>query len=272
MAVRRDSWVGWALAIVWMIGLPCSARASESLRAGIAAAHEAEFERALGALERAESETLARDELVTLYEQRALVRFALGDARGAERDLTLLAALEPNRVLDGRAPPRLRAVFEQARASLGGRVSLDVAVARTEGSARVHATLIRAPAGLVREVVISYRLGASGAWQSARGDEVVIDAPDAAEISLFVIARGAGGAVIAEDGSERAPRRVVGTVSPEIARSEPDEAPSDDTWLHWGIGLGAGGAVALAVALGVGIAASQSTSDQTAFTGPTLRP
>ncbi|WP_157069501.1 hypothetical protein [Sandaracinus amylolyticus] len=265
-------WRSLALATLCLIGLPSSARASESLRAGIDAANEAEFERALSALDRAEQgEELARDELATLYEQRALVRFALGDARGAEHDLTLLAALEPNRVLDGRAPPRLRAVFERARASLGGRVELVVDVSRSEGAARVRATLLRAPVGLVRDVTIAYRLGAAGAWQSAHGEELVIEAPAAAEISLFVVAHGAGGAIVASDGTRASPRRVAGAVSPEIARAEPT-SHSDDTWLHWGIGLGAGGAVVLAVALGIGIAASQSGSDQTAFTGPTLRP
>lgn len=267
--------VGSSLAVCLVLAVPRVARAGESLRAGIAAVEEAEFERALAALDRAEtSDTLSREELVTLYERRALVRFALGDAAGADQDLTRLAALEPNLVLDGRTPPQLRAAFERARAALGGRMELALRVVRRGGEAVIRAEVSRAPEGLVQRIEISYRVGAGGAWQSSAGDSVRVALREDEELLVHAAVRGAGGAVIVSEGSAEAPRRFAGTAAGAViaASSAGPVTAGDDTALHWGIGLGAGGAVMIAVAIAVGVAVSSAPSDQTAFGGPTLRP
>jgi hypothetical protein len=223
---------------------------------------EADFEGAVVALDRAEQQDgLTREDLVAIYESRAIARRANGDADGARDDLTRLASLDPEHVFPPEAPPELA---EELRAMAGTPITVS-AEWEDDGGDRtvVSATVWDDAAGLVTDVVIWTRSGAVP-WRRSSGTSATIDARGG-EAEAYVEALGPGGAVLAQQGSRDAP--IVHVLRAEEAAPTPP-ARSDDTLLHIGIAAGAGG-LALVIVIIVAVAAS-SSNDQTQLVGPTV--
>ena len=178
-------WRAVALAaVVALVSAPAAVRADEDLDAGIRFAQEAEFEQALEAFARASSGSgLTRAHLVTLLEQRAVVRFALGDQEAMAEDLRGLAALAPNHVFGPAVPPPVRAAFENARGAVEP-VAVLVRVSVVPNGVRLDADVSGGTAAVIREVLVAGRVG-NERWEVARGGSVTIPRPAGASVEYY---------------------------------------------------------------------------------------
>lgn len=148
--------MGIRLGIIAIFGLfwalPGTARAHPLLDRAVAAYERAEFEQALRTFHTAERNAdLSVDELLQLFEMRALVHDALGDRASMTADLRRLVAVRSNYQLSKLAPPSMRAALEELRkANSGARaVELQIEEKTIEGRSWVVARLLRVPDGLV---------------------------------------------------------------------------------------------------------------------------
>lgn len=118
----------------------------------VAAYEEADFAGALRTFDTAaRNADLSVDELLQLFEMRALVYHALGDARSMNADLQRLAAVRPSHELSRLAPPPVRDAFERVRAahSSPNHVELRIEETSIEGEGWVVAQVLRVPDDLV---------------------------------------------------------------------------------------------------------------------------
>ena len=244
---------------------PGLARANDALEHAIELAREAEFEAALEALAAAEARgPLTRDELVTLLQERALVRFALGDHDAMREDVGRLAVLAPNLVLPPTSPPQIRAAFEEQR--LGEALEVEADATRTDASVTVRVRVTGEDRGLARGLRVRARAG-DAPYEAREGSEVTFAVPRDVALDWYAELLGPGGAVIASVGDAERPRRA-GPEAPALALGQ---APSGgDDGLVWGLALGGAG-LAVVAAVAVGVAVAMSSGDpQTVISGPTV--
>jgi hypothetical protein len=148
--------VGIRLGIIAFFGLfwalPGTVRAHPLLDRAVAAYERAEFEQALRTFHTAERNAdLSVDELLQLFEMRALVHDALGDRASMNTDLRRLVAVRGSYQLSKLAPPSVRASFEELRKANSGprAVEFQIEEKTIEGGSWVVARLLRVPDGLV---------------------------------------------------------------------------------------------------------------------------
>jgi hypothetical protein len=91
---------------------------SELVKQGLAAYDALEYPQSIDLLHRALAETLTRDEKIVTYRTLAFCHVALGDIDAARGDFANLLGVDPSFVLDRTISPRVRAVFESARAEV----------------------------------------------------------------------------------------------------------------------------------------------------------
>jgi tetratricopeptide (TPR) repeat protein len=91
---------------------------SEHVRAGLAAFERLQYERAVTLLEQARAESLTREEKIATYRTLGFSYVALDRPDEAQRDFERLLTIDPAIELDLRVSPRVRAVFEAARAEV----------------------------------------------------------------------------------------------------------------------------------------------------------
>jgi len=250
---------------LWLAATPAYAQDATPLERGRALAENAEFEAALAALDEADASALDRARRVDLYSTRALVRYALGDHAGADRDLARLLAMGANASLPDSAPPPLRERLEDLRRE-GVRPPVIVARARVEGGvARIDAEA-EGGADLLRGVRVWIR---EGEWRATER----VERPLAEDASLrwYAEAFGPGDVRLATDGTRAQPNVLSVHIEQAVLTLEARESPGDDEAIVWGVVLGSVGA--LAVAAGV-VAAVLLTSagDGTQLSGPVLLP
>ena len=140
------------IAFLALIGLaPTSARAHPMLERAVVAYEEADFERALRTFDMAAANAdLSVEELLQVFEMRALVHHALGDDASMRADLERLVAVRASYQLGRLAPPSVRAAFEVREASAqAGSVELRIEETDIEGEPWVVAKVLRVPDGLV---------------------------------------------------------------------------------------------------------------------------
>ncbi len=108
----------FALALVIVAAPARAALDSELLKAGMAACEDLDYERGLPLLEKALAESLTREEKLVAHRTLAFCRVALGDEAGALNDFDAVLRIDRNFVLDRRISPRVRKVFDQAKARM----------------------------------------------------------------------------------------------------------------------------------------------------------
>jgi len=271
--VRRRVPIAAALvgcvAAAWLSAAPV--RAQGPIDRGVELYEQADFEGALAALGEAEaSGELERAALVRLLAVRALVDFALNRPEALERDLLMLASLEPGYDLGVRAPPAVRRSFERLREGGDGLLRVVLAVEPMPGGARVVASVHGDRAGMTRRVELAAR-APSGEWRRGEDGSVVLPVASGGEVEAWARAVGPGGAVLATAGSEEAPRRLsVPAAVPEGGAATGGDAAGSggDTWL-W-IGVGAGSAVLAAAVVALVIVLGGSGDGQTVLEGPRI--
>ncbi|MFO0683173.1 MAG: hypothetical protein U0234_14040 [Sandaracinus sp.] len=204
---------------------------------------EADFVAALDVLGRAAAGSdLSADDLVDLFETRALVYLAMGRDEDMRADLRRLAAIRPDHALPSTTPPDVVAAFADLRASSPGAPRLTATIEPSALGVTITVRLDNDPAGLVREVRISGR-APGGDWERATGAPLFVATPSGGVVEYYAEAVGPGGAVIARSGEASAPLRAAPTAP--IAAG----GGGDEVW-PWIVG-GAGAAVVVAVVVTV---------------------
>lgn len=261
------------IAVLAALIVPGIARANDNIARAVEQAQEAEFEAALLLLDEAERDgPLTRDDLVTLYTQRALVRFALGNTDQAETDLARLAALEPNFVLPPTAPPPVRVSFERVRRQSAGRIEVQARAVRDGGSVRIRSEVTGGDGTqLVRAIAVHAR-SSDGEFERFEGTDVEVPTPSDRGLEYYVRVIGPGDAVIASHGSAETPERL-GVRAEGVERSLGAARTGGLTAEELVVGLAIGGGLIAGIGIAVLVAVILAAPmDTTLVTGPRLRP
>jgi len=155
------------------------ARAHPSLDQAIASYEEADFQAALRTFNAAaQNADLSVEELLHLFEMRALVHHALGNQAAMLADLRRLAAVRPSYRLSQLAPPPVREAFEQMLEANGGSLGVELVIEEKafDGLPFIVARVDQVPKDLVDHVGLQCRVGAGGKTmaRTAQGSEVRI--------------------------------------------------------------------------------------------------
>jgi hypothetical protein len=142
-------------AAIWVV--PAAVRAHPMLDRAVAAYEEANFETALRTFDAAaRNADLSVEELLELFEMRALVHHALGDEAAMLADLRRLNAVRPSYQLGRLAPPPVRAALEEVRTASDGPLGVELRIdeERFGGAPWMVARVLRVPGGLVDHVTL----------------------------------------------------------------------------------------------------------------------
>jgi hypothetical protein len=268
------------VALALLLALVAASAAHAQVAEGRRRLGLADFTRAIRAFDRAErAPHLTREDLIAIYEGRAMARWATGHESQAGRDLAALAEIDPHHGFPPEAPPELGRAFDDA-ARAGG-LALEITFADETGATTVEVDAQRDGAGLVRSIRLHTRV-ADGAWAVADASSARLGVPEHATVDAWAEAIGPGGATLAHAGSADQPiahgggpvhelaAPVVATTAPEPT-PEPVHESHDDSAIWIGVGIGIGVVVvAAAVILGV-VLGTPSSSDQTQPGVPVVR-
>lgn len=270
--------------VVWVVLFACvsiSSVASAQLPLAQRSLARADFTRAIRAFDRAERQAhLSREDLLAIYEGRAMARWAMGDERHAQRDLAALAELDPHHAFPPEAPPELGEAF--ADVAREGGLDVVVSFADATGSSTITVDVHHDDAGLVRSLATHVRVG-DGAWSESDASTVRVDVPEGEHVEVWVEAVGPGDAVIGGTGSADAPvvhgggpQHELDVPTPVVVAPPPplvheDEGAHDDTGIWIGVGVGVGVVVAIAVIVGVVVGVGSAPSDHTQPDAPVVR-
>lgn len=133
------------------------ARAHPMLDRAVASYEEADFKSALQTFDAAaRNADLSVEELLKLFEMRALVLHALGNEAAMRSDLRRLIAVRQSYQLGPLAPPPVRAAFEEVREANGGELGVELRIeeATVDGAPSITARVLRVPEGLVDHVTL----------------------------------------------------------------------------------------------------------------------
>ena len=140
---------------IWVA--PAAVRAHPTLDRAVAAYEEANFKTALHTFDAAaRNADLSVEELLELFEMRALVHHALGDEAAMLADLRRLNAVRPSYQLGRLAPPPVRAALEEVRTTSDGPLGVELRIdeERFGGAPWMVARVLRVPEGLVDHVTL----------------------------------------------------------------------------------------------------------------------
>jgi hypothetical protein len=235
---------------------------SALVQQGLAAYDELDFARAVQLLEQARGESLTREEKIITYRTLGMARVALGKTDEARADFAHLLRIDPSYDFDRTVAPKVRAVFEEAKAQVAssGRTltpaqstlvpSLAPATPR-EGKPVV--VRVSHPGGVARKMILYYRALGSNAFSRATVDgspdgsfAATIPGLDvrAPALDYHVVLLDDGGASVAAAGSIGTPLSVSVTRQPR---------PVYRRGWFWGVigGVAAAGAIATGLAFGL---------------------
>jgi len=157
------------LTIIGLLGLlsliSAEAKAHYLLDDGIASYEDADFRAALRAFNLAARDAdLSVEELLLLFEMRALVHHAMGNETAMLRDLERVGALRPSHELGGLAPPPVRRAFTEMLEANGGTLGVELVVEETvaNGKPFVIAHVEHVPKDLVHHVSLQCRVPPDG--------------------------------------------------------------------------------------------------------------
>lgn len=168
-------------AALWL--LPGEASAHPLLDRAVSAYEEADFERALRTFDTAaRNADLSVEELLQLFEMRALVQHALGDEASMTADLQRLVAVRGTYQLSRLAPPPVRTAFEEVREAHSGEQSVELRIEEKliEGESWMVARVLRVPDGLVDHTTLQCDVdnNAKTVSRTSQGESTSVKLPD----------------------------------------------------------------------------------------------
>lgn len=198
--------LGVCCLLVLSVLAPRTAFAHPDLDRAIHLSAELEFEPALRAFRKAlDSGKLTKDELATLLAERALMLHALRRQGEVISDFRSLAAVDPTRKLDRRAPPDLTALWDSLRAEARGKpASVELRNESQPGVLRLQVQVDGArPPELRIEAHFRHENGAFTAFDAAHGVEKNL--PEGADVQAYARLLGLGGTELSAVGSVERP-------------------------------------------------------------------
>jgi len=255
----------FTVAAVAVASAPRVARAevdSALVKQGLAAYAALDYTRAISLLEQARGESLTREEKILTYRTLGMAYVAVGQPAPARQCFEHLLRVEPSAELDRSVAPKVRAVFEEAKAraatSAGALASalpaftpaLTPAAPREGRPVAVHVIY---PGGLARKMTVYFRKSGDARFSrtttdaNASGDfdatvpGLAVEPPG---LELHVVLLDDSGASVAAAGSLGTPLSVTVTRTPR---------PVYKRGWFWGVigGVAAAGAIATGLALGL---------------------
>lgn len=163
--------------------MPGTARAHPMLDRAVEAYEEADFEQALRTFDTAaRNADLSVEELLQLFEMRALVHHALGDDAAMRADLRRLVAVRSSYELSRLAPPSVREAFEEVREANSAENSVELRIEEKtiEGAPWIVASVLRVPDGLVDHTTLQCNVDSNAKTVShtSRGESVSVKLPE----------------------------------------------------------------------------------------------
>ena len=254
------------VAAVAVVAAPLAARAdvdSALVKQGVAAYAALDYARAIALLEQARSESLTREEKILTYRTLGMAYVAVGQPGPAKIDFQHLLRVDPSAELDRSVAPKVRAVFEEAKARrghLGARAGAGAA----DGGAdhRAGRAARRTPRHRARRLPGRRRAQDDGVLPQAGRRAVLARASSTPRRRALRRDRaGHGGASAVARVSRRAPRRrrrlrrrrAAASASRSRSRSRARTKPVYKRGWFWGVvgGVAAAGAIATGLALGL---------------------
>jgi hypothetical protein len=252
------------LAAALLVGT-VSARAeveSALVKGGLAAYGDLDYPRAVQLLEQARTESLTREEKVLTYRTLGMAYVALDNVAEAKKQFKHLLRIDPSSTLDRAVAPKVRAVFEEAKAEAatsGGALQaalptvtprLDPAAPRAGLPVVVR---VQYPGGVAQKMTVYFRKSGDAAFSRAtvEGDgsgnfsaTIPGVALQPSSLEYHIVLLDDGGASIAAAGSLGQPLAVAVTRTPK---------PVYKRGWFWGVigGVAAAGAVAAGLTLGL---------------------
>jgi hypothetical protein len=190
--LRRVAALGVVAALILVGGLARAGIESDLVKQGVAAYNDLEYARAIDLLNKAlHQETLTREEKIVTFQTLAYAHVALDRSEAAMVDFQNLLRVDGAFELDRTISPRVRAIFEEAKARVatgkgidggGGLPSVKMSVLPGRGVKEGQAVQLSAahPGGLAHKVELFYRtrgqnvFGKLSAPVDARGRFVII--------------------------------------------------------------------------------------------------
>lgn len=187
-------------ALAWL--LPATGYAHPMLDRAVDAYERADFEEALRTFDTAaRNADLSVEELLQLFEMRALVYHALGDEVSMRADLSRLVAVRGSYELSRLAPPAVRAVFDEIREAGTGKNGVELRIEETsmEGEPWVVARVLRVPESLVDHTTLQCNVDSNSRTVSrtSRGNSASLKLPESgAHNGCMATARTRNGGVL----------------------------------------------------------------------------
>jgi tetratricopeptide (TPR) repeat protein len=167
-----------------------------------------EFDAAAEAFQEALAAPGSREERLRAWEGLALARAFMGQPQAAQEAFEVLLVLDPAARVQASLGPKIRAPFEAAREALQGQRPVLTVTRAADG--RVVATLEQ-PRPVAVEVLVAVRTPGAAGFTAAVGPPsrpVSVKAAPERAVEAYALARDAGGAILFEQGSMRAPLRL----------------------------------------------------------------
>jgi hypothetical protein len=223
---------------------------------------EAEFDRAMDSLARAEQATdLSRPDLIELFRLRVLLRVAMEQPDAMEADVERLLSLDPTFDFGDSAPPEVNASVTGIRRRIAEAVGIEARVEPTATGLEVHARATNDAAGLVREIRVRARSG-EGAWIGPLPPPLELAMEPDQSLSYRAELIGPGGAILAQAGTEAEPL----VWSPGGGGGGDDS----DLWIGVGVGIGVAVLAAAVILTTVLVLDAQGPGEQTRPTLPVV--
>jgi hypothetical protein len=230
---------------------------------------ELDYARAITLLEQARAESLTREEKLITYRTLGMAYVAVGQPAKAKADFERLLRVDPTATLDRAVAPKVRAVFEEAKAEVA-----TSARPMTPGLAQVAPKIdpvpphegrpvtvhVRYAGGMARKMIVYFRKSGDASYSRATVDggpdgsfEATVPglAVQAPSLEVHVVLLDDSGASIAAGGSLGQPL--------SVAVARPKKPVYARGWF-WGVVGGVAAAGALATGLALGLPRSNSAS------------
>ena len=207
---------------------------------------------------------LSRKERVEAYRLLGIAYAAKGKPDSAEAAFAALLELEPDFVLDPLLSPKIRTIFEQARAKTAKEPRLEEVTALPRDRRLTITARLEDPGARVQDILLFSRFG-DREYEPQRMEraeeraEAILTLPmlDRLRVEYYLEARDAGGEVVARAGSAATPSAIViERTVPQVTPPPPplpaieEPTPWYAEWWVWVIAAGVIGAgVATAVAI-----------------------